>query len=99
MTNEINEVSFLISALRDGSLSLEQVAERFRARSWPATGPPKPSSYQEMAAETLQDPRLPVPGSYDDVVAAYDRGELSEQEYNILSEAVAESKRARHQQT
>ena len=35
-----------------------------------------------------------MPGSFDDVVAAYDRGQISDDEYEALSEAVAESKRA-----
>ena len=56
-----------------------------------------PASYLEMAARAQQDPEPYVPGSFDDVVGAYDRGELTRDEYRSLSEAVAESKRAEDQ--
>jgi hypothetical protein len=35
-----------------------------------------------------------VPDSFDDVLAAYDLGRVTDEEYAVLSEAVAESKRA-----
>ena len=44
------EVTELITALRHGSLTLEEVAQRFRERSWPRTRKPEPASYLEMAA-------------------------------------------------
>jgi hypothetical protein len=88
-----SEVSDLIKALRDGTMTLEQVAQRFRERKWPRRRPP-PSSYLEMAARAQEDPEPYVPGSFDDVTDAYDRGELSSEEYDTLAEAMAESKRA-----
>ncbi len=99
MTNETSEVTKLIRALRDGSLSLEEVAQRFRERTWPATKPPPPTSYLEMARRALEDPRPDVPNSYDDVVAAYGRREITDEEFNVLSQAVAEAKHVKHQQT
>lgn len=91
------EVTELIAALHDGSLSLEEVAQRFRERSWPRTRGPEPTSYLDMAAGALEDPRPDVPGSFDEVVAAYDRGELTRTQYRTLAEAVAESLRAEDQ--
>jgi hypothetical protein len=88
------EIPGLIAALRDGSMTLEQVAERFRERSWPRRTSPPPATYLELAAAAQQDPEPYRPGSFDDVVAAYDRGQLSDDEYEVLSEAAAESKRA-----
>jgi hypothetical protein len=88
------EVTEMIAALRDGSLSLEEVARRFRERSWPRTRRPSPASYLEMAAAALEDPEPDVPGSFDEVVAAYDRGDLTRAQYRTLAEAVAESLRA-----
>jgi len=38
-----------------------------------------------------QDLEPDVPGSYDEVTAAYDRGELSAGQYDVLSQAVADS--------
>jgi hypothetical protein len=91
MTTEVTE---LLAAFQDGSLSLEEVAQRFRERSWPRTRKPEPVSYLEMAAAALEDPESDVPGSFDEVVAAYDRGELTRAQYRTLAEAVAESLRA-----
>jgi hypothetical protein len=88
MTNEVKD---LIAALRDGSLSLEEVAQRFRERTWPRTAPSRPTSYLEMAAATNRDPEPDVPGSFDEVVGAYDRGEITHTQYRVLAESVAES--------
>ncbi len=93
-----NEVAGLIRAFRDGSISLDDLAQRFRERTWPTTKPPPPASYLELAERAQQDPEPDVPGSFDDVVAAYDRGELTRTQYRVLAEAVAESKRVKHQQ-
>jgi hypothetical protein len=91
-----NEVAELITALREGSMSLEEVAQRFRERSWPRTTPPAPTSYLEMAAAAQEDPEPFVPGSFDEVIAAYDRGELTLAQYGVLAEAAAESLRAEY---
>jgi len=89
-----NEVADLIQALRDGSMTLDQVAQRFRERQWPRRRRPPPATYLEMATRAQEDPEPYVPGSFDDVSAAFHRGDLYRDEYRILSEAVAESKRA-----
>jgi hypothetical protein len=89
-----SEVSDLIRSLRDGTLTLEQVAQRFRERQWPRRRRPPPASYLEMAGRAQEDPEPYVPDSFDDVSAAFHRGDLSRTQYRVLSEAVAESKRA-----
>jgi hypothetical protein len=89
-----SEVSNMIRALRDGTMTLDQVARQFRERKWPRRRWIPPTSYLEMAARAQEDPEPYVPGSFDDVTDAYDCGELSRDEYRVLSEAVAESKRA-----
>jgi hypothetical protein len=86
-----SEVSELITALQSGSMSLDEVAERFRNRTWTRARPREPESYEQMAAATLRDPEPMVPGSYDEVTAAYDRGELTSDQYQVLSEAVADA--------
>jgi len=91
------EVTELIAALRNGSLSLDEVTQRFRERTWPRTRKPAPKSYLEMAAEALEDPEPDIPGSFDEVTAAYDRGELTRTQYRALAEAVADSLRAEEQ--
>lgn len=87
-----SELDDLISALRSGSLTLTEVAERFRVRSWPRTRRAAAQTPLEWAEQ--QDPQPDVPGSYDDLTGAYDRGRLTAEEYDMLSDAVADSIRA-----
>jgi hypothetical protein len=89
MTNDVKD---LIAALRDGSLSLAEVAQRFRERSWTRTKPPRPTTYLELAEAANRDPEPDVPGSFDEVLAAYDRGEITEDQYWVLADAVVEAK-------
>jgi hypothetical protein len=89
-----SEVTDLIAALRDGTMSLEEVTRRFRERSWPRRRRPPPTTYLEMAAAAQEDPEPYVPGSFDDVAAAHHQGKLSDSEYEVLSQAVIESRRA-----
>jgi hypothetical protein len=51
------------------------------------------STYVEMAARELQDPDPYVPGSYDDVAAAYHQKKISKEQFRVLSEAVAAAQR------
>jgi hypothetical protein len=91
-----SEVTELIDALRNGTLSLDEVAQRFRERSWPRTRGPKPRTYLERAAAAEADPEPLIPGSFDEVAAAYHRGDLSLDAYRMLADAAAESIRAEH---
>jgi len=91
MTSEVTE---LIVALRDGTMTLEQVAQQFRERSWPKTRAPQPTTFLDLAVAAERDPNPDIPGSFDEVTAAYDRGQLSRQQYRVLAEAAAESLRA-----
>jgi hypothetical protein len=75
-------------------MSLEEVASRFREQSWPRARTPEPETYLELAAAAQEDPEPYRPGSFDDVVAAYDQGKLTDAEYAVLSVAVAQSERA-----
>lgn len=90
----MSDVNDLIESLRDGSMTLDEVAQRFRERSWPRRRTPLPASYLELAAAAQEDPEPYLPGSFDDVAAAHQDGRISDDEYEVLSEAAAESKRA-----
>jgi hypothetical protein len=96
MTSELDD---LITALREGSMSLDEVAQRFRERSWPRTMAPPPASYLEMATVAQEDPEPFIPGSFEQVAAAYRRGELTRPQYRVLAEAVAESSWAKDQRS
>ncbi len=92
-----DEVNDLLAALRSGLVSLSEVAERFRAHTWVKQLDPDPESYMALAAAAALDPRTDIPGSFDDVTAAYDRGELTSEQYRVLSEAVADSINAEYE--
>lgn len=83
------EVSEILAALRADHMSLEEVAERFRLRSWPIARRPVPVNFCEMAEQ--EDPDEDIPGSFDEVTAAYDRGEITREQYRTLAHAVADS--------
>lgn len=85
------ELTELISALRDGSMSLDEVAQRFRERSWPRIRVRRPTNYLELAAAAEEDPPPIVPGSFDQVSAAYRRGYMTRAQYEVLLQAFAES--------
>ncbi len=88
----MSEVTDLIDSYKAGELTLDELAERFRSRSWPRASPPlRPSSYLEMAAGAQEDPGSDVPDSFDDVEAAFFRHDLSAEEYERLRCAVAEA--------
>ena len=89
-----NEVTDLLSALHDGTMSVDDVARRFRERSWPRRDTNWPVTYRELAARAQEDPEPYVPGSFDDVAAAFHRGDLTSEQYQLLAQAMAESMRA-----
>lgn len=83
-----SEVTDLIAALRAGTMSLDQVAQRFRERHWPETDLPSASA---TGGDALDDPAPYVPGSFDDVASALHRRELTPAEYEVLAQAAADS--------
>jgi hypothetical protein len=94
----VSEVTDLIARYKAGELSQDELAERYRTRQWPITpSPPRPSSYLEMAAQAQDDPGSDVPGSFDDVEAAFFRHELSIKEYELLRGAAAEAMSAQQE--
>lgn len=86
----MSEVTELIQAFRNGELSLEEVAQRFRERDWPRRRHLEPATYLEMAAASERDPEPDVPGSFDEVYAALDRRELTDDQFQVLQDAALE---------
>ena len=86
-----NEVSDLLKALRSGHMTLDEVAQKFRQRNWPRKGT-RPATYTEYATAEMQDPEPYVPGSFDEVTLAYHNGDLSDEQYDVLAAAMAQSK-------
>jgi hypothetical protein len=63
----------LLAAYAAGQRSLEDLAREFRGRSWPPVPPVCPPGL-EATGPAIDDPEPYVPGSFDDVVLAYDLG-------------------------
>jgi hypothetical protein len=83
------EIADLLAAFRSGELSLDEVAAQFRRRTWARARRPEPEDPQGRADQI--DPALPVPGSIDEITTAFDRGELTWEQYRVLAHAVADS--------
>jgi hypothetical protein len=94
-----NEVADLLAALHDGTLSLSEVAEKFRTRSWPTHPAARPETHLDLAEADLSDPAPYLPGSHDDLAAAYDQGKLTDEQYAVLAAAIAASIRAHEHPT
>jgi hypothetical protein len=92
MSTGEHDITELITALRARAITVDEVAEQFRRRRWARSRRPAPRTSREMAEQL--DPALPVPGSIDEITAAYDRGELTPEEYDVLAAAVADAFRA-----
>src|SRR5215469_7508315 len=89
-----NEVQALLDGLHEGTITLEEVARRFRAHKWPRRQKNAPASFLDMAAAELEDPDPYIPGSFDDVAAAYHQKKITRDQFRTLSEAVADAERA-----
>jgi Zeta toxin len=81
-------VAGLIASYRRGQLTLTELAARFRARRWPPIPPACPPGLQ-VAAAAIDDPEPHVPGSFDEVVLAYDLGHLNDNDYRVLAAAAS----------
>lgn len=90
MTNEVAE---LIQALHDGKIELDEVARRFKERRWPQYPGSDPKNYTELAMSAAKDPEPYIAGSYDDVALAYHQGQLTDSQYTVLVDSIAESRR------
>jgi hypothetical protein len=86
-TGEVND---LIASYLTGALSLEVLSERFRTRRWAAVPRACPPTL-EQAAPAIDDPEPCIPGSFDDVVRAYDLGWLTDTDYQVLATAAAQA--------
>ncbi|MEV5710275.1 hypothetical protein [Actinoallomurus sp. NPDC052274] len=87
----MSEVTDLLAELRNGSMSLEQVADRFRQRQWPSRKTSTPDGSANTFAVEEQDPEPLMEGSFDEVYVAYMRHELTDEQYEVLARAAAES--------
>jgi len=74
----------MLTSYREGRISLDDLSLEFRARRWPRIPDVCPPEL-EAAREAIDDPEPYVPGSFDDVVLAYDLGWLSAADFDILA--------------
>jgi hypothetical protein len=85
----VSEVTDMIAAYGRGELTLDELAQRFRDRTWPRRRQ-SPSDLQEAYKRETEDPEPIADGSFDEVAAAYLQGEISLKEYDILARAAGE---------
>jgi Zeta toxin len=83
-------VAAMIAAFQRGQLSLDGLGLEFRVRRWPPVPSVCPPGL-EPARAALDDLEPYAPGSFDDVIFAYDLGRLSDEEYEFLAEAASAS--------
>ena len=76
-------VTAMLASYRDGRLTFDDLSLEFRARRWPRIPDVCPPEL-EQARDAIDDPEPYVPGSFDDVVLAYDLGWLSDADFDIL---------------
>lgn len=87
----MSEITDLLAALRAGSMSLEEVAARFRRRQWPGGDRASSRNDRGTFAEEERDPEPLLEGSFEEVHAAYMRHELTKDQYAVLAKASAEA--------
>ena len=83
-----SSVITMLAAYRDGRFTLDDISLECRARRWPRIPDVCPPELEE-AREAIDDPESYVPGSFDDVVLAYDLGWLSGEDYDVLAVAAS----------
>ena len=85
-----DEVTGMIRSYLVGALTLDGICQKFRSRCWPAVPATCPAGL-ETAAPAIDDPEPYVPGSFDDVVRAYDLGWITDPDYEAFAGAAAAS--------
>ena len=85
-----DEVTGMIGSYLAGALTLDAICQKFRSRRWPAVPAACPAGL-ETAAPAIDDPEPYVPGSFDDVVRAYDLGWITDPDYEAFAAAAAAS--------
>ena len=80
----------MIRSYLAGELTLDAICRKFRSRRWPAVPTACPAGLEEAAA-AIDDPEPYVPGSFDDVVRAYDLGWITDPDYEAFAAAAAAS--------
>jgi hypothetical protein len=86
----VSDVTDMIATYRRGELTLDELAQRFRDRSWPPRRL-SPPTLEEAYKRELEDPAPIAEGSFDEVASAYLQGKISIEEYDILARAVGET--------
>ena len=81
-------VTGMIRSYMSGALTLDALCWKFRRRRWVAVPSTCPAGL-EAAAAAIDDPEPNVPGSFDDVVRAYDLGWITDPDYEALAAAAA----------
>jgi hypothetical protein len=89
----VSDITDMIAAYGRGELTLDELAQRFRDRTWP---PRRLSSsgLPEAYKRETEDPEPIAEGSFDEVASAYLQGEISIDEYDVLARAAGDTGRS-----
>ena len=79
-------VTAMLTSYHEGRLSLDDLTLEFQVRRWPQVPDVCPPELDQARA-AIDDPEPYVPGSFDDVVLAYDLGWLADADYDVLATA------------
>lgn len=86
----MSEVTDMIAAYGRGELTLDELAQRFRDRSWPSRRL-SASGLEEAYKQETEDPEPITRGSFDEVASAYLQGEITVDEYELLARAAGDT--------
>ena len=86
----MSEVTDMLASYRNGDMTLDELAQRFRDRVWPSRRP-SPRDVHELFQRDIEDPEPIQEGSFEEVASACTLGQISLDEYEVLARAVSEA--------
>ena len=81
VSTSVVDVATLLGALQAGQVTAAEVEQDFRLRAWVQRVPEKRTLAELMAWEPSTKDDFPLPGSFEEVDRARDRGELDDATY------------------
>lgn len=93
----MSEVTELLAAYRQGELTLEELARRFQERTWPPRRP-SPRTAREAWQRETEDPEPIQENSFDEVASAYSLGQITDEEYDKLAQAVIDASQSQSEE-
>lgn len=87
----MSDVTDTLDQLIAGEVTLDEVADQFRARSWPRRERVETSDATGLFRLDAQDPEEDPEGAFSEVAGYYAMHRIDDQQYAALAEAAAEA--------